>query len=153
LERIATLKQQDETQLKSILQNGWILAYTRERLIFHPLNYTDYEESILQLEEELKEEKILELHLFNQEAEYRAIETRSKRYPSGVIETLVDFKEEESTVFSEKIFLNENLKRPGDNIISFPETGRITVLNHISYQTGEQENGMAYIDNYRLIEE
>lgn len=116
-------------------KKGWVLAYTRKKVIFHP--YETWEA----LEPELADVELLELHLFDQEKEYRCLSTRSKRFPEGVIETVADFRE-------------QDLDRQDDNTEVYAEHIRllwggaeITVLNHVSY---DKTNGMAIIDNYRL---
>lgn len=124
-------------------KQGWLLAYTREKVSFH--SYDD----IGEVEEELSGAELLELHLFNQEKEYRCLATRSKRFPKGKIETVEDFTGLESAIYAERIRLSKSMGGGG-----------ITVLNHIRYNEKngseeneneeEEENGMAIIDNYRL---
>lgn len=109
---------------------GWLLAYTREQVLFHLYG------TIEAVEQELAGTELLELHLFNQEKEYRCLSTRSKRFPKGMIETVENFDEMGNTVYAERIRISES--RGG---------GMITVLNQISHN---KENGMAFIDNYRL---
>ena len=114
-------------------ERGWILAYTREAVCFHL--YESQEE----LEQELADQELLELHLFDQEKEYRSLSTRSRRFPDGVVETVEDFAEQssgEASVYAEQVLLSGEW-----------EGRTITILNHISY---EEANGMAAIDNYRL---
>lgn len=111
-------------------ERGWVLAYTREEVLFQPYG------SIDELEQKLSSAELLELHLFDQEKEYRCLSTRSKRFPKGMIETVEDFTGTESTIYAERIQLSQSMGG-----------GRITVLNHIHYN---DENGMAIIDNYRL---
>lgn len=113
---------------------GMMLAYTRTKVIFHPFS------SLEEVRQSLEGEDILELHLFDRSAEYRALSSRSVRYADrdGVIETIVDFPEtseepEDGDVYSEEILLERS-------------DSRITVLNHITYD----ERGMATVDNYRL---
>ncbi len=110
---------------------GYILAYTRKKVIFHSFT------TLLELEQELLEEELLELHLFDRQKEYRAVSTRSKRYPDGVIEAIVDFSEElEQEIYAEDILLET------------PYKGKITVLHHLQY---DEKTGMASVDNYRLL--
>lgn len=156
-------------------ESGWILAYTRKKVIFHTY------ENLSALEEELNGEELLELHLFDDEKEYRCLATRSKRFSksgksvetaadaqenqkktsSGMIEPVVDVQGKKKKTFSGII----------ETVVDFPEEDgttvykekvlldktmisggaqipeKITVLNHIRYT---ENNGMAVIDNYRL---
>ena len=114
---------------------GWMLAYTREQVLFH--SYKTYEE----IEQELAEAELLELHLFDKDKEYRCLSTRSRRFPDGVIETVEDFvveegKKEDKNVYKEQVLLAGEWKGKS-----------ITILNHVSY---DEKTGMASIDNYRL---
>lgn len=128
---------------KNVPDKGQMLAYTRRKVIFHGY------ENLESIEEELAEEELLELHLFDGVREYRSVSTVSPRFPGGVIETLADFPEDEKdehsgvgTVYSEQILLDAEIGK------AFGADGHaITVLNHIQYNP---ENGMAAIDNYRL---
>lgn len=130
---------------KNIPEKGQILAYTRKKVIFHGY------ESLESVAADLAEEDLLELHLFDCEREYRCVSTISRRFKdrNGVIETLVEFPENEQeklsgidTVYSERILLDTE-----QGLNSGAEKRAITVLNHIKYN---QKNGMASIDNYRL---
>lgn len=128
----------DLKRKKEAPSKGWILAYTRKEVLFHP--YKSYKE----LEQELAGIDLLEMHLFDKEKEYRCLLTRSKRFPDGVIETVenFEFKEEnQKDVYQEEILIPEILLSKDKNV------QKITVLNHISYN---EENGMATVDNYRL---
>lgn len=120
---------QDLKRLGDAPVRGQMLAYTRRKVIFQP--YEDKEEAV----EALENEELLELHLFDGQKEYRCAASRSRRFPSGVIEAVVDFPEmDEQTVYREDVLLEDS-------------EDEITVLNHIAYSA---ENGMAYVDNYRL---
>lgn len=124
-----------EKETDRIPEPGTVLAYTRRRIIFKPYA------TLGEVRQCLEGEQILELHLFNEYAEYRALSSRSPRYADrgGLIETIVDFPElprkpGTEDVYSEKVLL----ERGGSSL---------TVLNHISY---DERNGMAVVDNYRL---
>lgn len=136
---------QDIKNTKDIPEKGQMLAYTRTKVIFH-----EYD-SLETVAAELAEEDLLELHLFDSEKEYRSVSTIGRRFRAkqGVIETLVDFPENEKdnhsgigTVYSERILLDTDKGQD-----SGAGGHAITVLNHIRYNP---ENGMAAIDNYRL---
>lgn len=110
---------------------GWILAYTRQEVLFKEYKKND-------LDKFLNKRELLEIHLFNQEKEFRAILSGSyKNQKKGFIEHVADFKTDDSEyVYQEEVALEDTEK--GDKII---------VLNHINYD----DSGMAYIDDYRLI--
>lgn len=108
--------------------SGHALIYTRQKLIFKAYN------DIGKLREEIKNDELLEIHLFDDNIEYRAVSTRSKRYPEGVIEAVIGEKNEDQSIFEEEVLLEGKGQE------------KITILNYISYD----ENGMAFIDNYRL---
>lgn len=106
---------------------GQLLIYTRETVLFHKYPSKTF---VLEL---LEGQEILEMHLFDNQKEYRCILSRSKRWENGVIETIANFPIEKENVYKEEILL-ENTKE------------KMMVYNHIQYD----ENGMATIDNYRL---
>ena len=113
-------------------QAGTLLAYTRNRVIYE--SYDSREEVIRRLEGE----QLLEIHLFDAEKEYRAVETRGKRRLSetGIIEYKADFPASDEEVFSDTCKLIEG--------------GTLTLLNHLRY---DEKNGMARIDDVRMIAE
>lgn len=123
------MRLQDLERMKEAPSCGQLLAYTRKKVLFQQYVNTDELESIL------GEEELLELHLFDVQKEYRCIASGSRRFPSGVIEAVIDFPEkDEGSVYREEVLLEDR-------------KGTITVLNHIAYN---DKNGMAYVDNYRL---
>lgn len=108
---------------------GQMLAYTQKQVIFRPYENLD------KVRCWLADNRILELHLFDQCKEYRAIETRSPRFQNGIIETIADFREEDQKeLYTEVVTLEDKFGTA------------IAVLNHIHYD----ETGMADIDNCRL---
>lgn len=126
------MKIQDLKRIAEAPEHGQLMAYTRTEILFHP--YGNKEEVV----KELENENLLELHLFDQNKEYRCIVTESRRYPDGVIEYVSDFPDlEDQSVFREKILTGHGYS---------PDY--ITVLNHVTYN---EKNGMAEIDDYRLI--
>ncbi len=119
-------------------ESGQMLAYTRKKVIFEA--YAKKED----VEKMLGDEELLELHLFDNEKEYRSVASRSKRFKMGKIETVVQFcgdeDDENGSVYCEETLLdNENMNNGTEKSI-------LKVLNHISYR----ENGMTVVDNYRL---
>lgn len=109
---------------------GQVLAYTRSCVIFH--SFSGLEE----LKLELENSELLELHIFDQEKEYRSIASRSRRAQGGVFEAIADFTEKGEDVYKEEVLLEA------------PDNGKkLIVLNHLQFN---KDSGMAYIDNYRL---
>lgn len=117
-------------------QKGYVLSYLRDRVVFKRY------ESVDGLLNELAEKELLELHLFDNDMEYRAVTSTSKRYSDGIIEDVIDFKYDSK---SEECFKSDMVLEQGyiDNIHT------ISVINHLMYD----ENGSASVDNYRLVVE
>lgn len=124
-------------QKKEAPKKGQILAYTRKEVIFSP--YDDVEEARGMLGDD---SEILELHMFDSGKEYRAVCTESKRgfknSAQGTVEHVAKFRDSPEEVFKEDVLLEPKFGK-----------GKISVLNHISYNEG----GMAVIDDYRLMME
>ena len=116
-------------QIASAPQSGFILGYLSKEVVFEPYRSVD------EVTQRFKDEDLLELHLFNEEKEYRALQSRSVRYAAnnGIIEYVSDFEVSDDTVFREDVLLEHG--------------GKIRVLNHIAY---DDSNGMAVIDDSRL---
>lgn len=107
--------------------SGMMLVYLRKKILFEGYQSLDDIASILAGHE------ILEIHLFDQSKEYRAVLSESPRFKEGFIEHTAKFNlSDETSFYAENMLLEDG--------------GMITVLNHISYD----DNGMAYIDDYRL---
>ena len=83
--------------------------------------------------------KLLELHLFDETKEYRYIKARN-----GEIETVIsDDTVEHQDQYTERIFtLADKKENPDEN------SGRIEVINYITYD----EDDLMRIQNYRLKE-
>lgn len=113
---------------------GCFLAYTRENLLFQRYDTLEEVQTIL------KEKELLELHIFDSEKEYRAVQTASKRYPTGVIETVVcaDKEDKEETQYCETVWVEPSLRKEA--------VEKVRVINEVSYD----ELGMLTITNYRL---
>lgn len=116
-------------RLEEAPERGQILAYTRKEVLFHSY------ERLESIREELRDETILEMHLFDENKEYRCIATESKCFPEGVIEYIAEFSDD-SDVYKENTLVEEGY-----------DADTLTVMNHIRY---EESNGMAVIDDYRL---
>lgn len=135
------MKYTDLSKMDMAPESGWMLAYLRKNgVIFKP--YTDKNA----IEDMVGAEEILELHLFDQNKEYRALATESPRFDNGVIEHIADFSDDDNTVYRQKTIpedgnFSEDLQTKLLN--------SIVVLNHLSFD----RQGMATIDDYRMIVE
>lgn len=149
------------TKLKEAPRKGWLLAYTRTQVLFSRYEETGGDRE--QLAQLLEGSQLLELHIFDEEKEYRYTVSSSKRarkrnqclsqkygenckgnVPGGWIEHVAAFPEKPDhdgeSVLKEQILLEANAYQK--------ET--ITMLHHIVY---ESKSGMAYVDDYRLVME
>lgn len=115
---------------------GILLVYLRQRIIFEKYN------SIDEVIHKLNGETLLELHMFDQDKEYRAITTTSRRFSNGLIEEVVDFPYFEG---ASDCFVTDSLT---DNAFN-TEVAKIRIINHLIYD----DNGTVSVDNYRLIGE
>lgn len=115
--------------------SGQMLAYTRTEVIFK--RYSSLEE----VKTAIEGKEMLELHLFDNDKEYRCVKTRSaKKYPQGIIETVVDFGidlNDDSKYYAETVLLEANDDKHES----------MTVYNEVEYS----ETGMLYVKNYRLV--
>lgn len=117
---------------------GDMLAYTRREVIFHP--YTSVDDVM----DELEDKELLELHLFDDSKEYRAIVSESKRFADKeFIEHVADFKANtnESESAGEYVYTEKCIIEKGG--------GRLDVLTKFKYS----DNGMLVADDYRLRKE
>lgn len=110
---------------KGAPESGYVLAYTRTEVIFH--EYV----CLKDIFSEFAESEFLELHLFDTNKEYRAVKSESHRFKNGVIECIADFTDNQYG-FQAKLEDSEK---------------QISTICHIEY---DPDNGMAFIDNYRL---
>lgn len=121
-------------------EKGTLYALTKTGVILE--QYGDRNTAAEILKRMSENTEILELHLFDCEKEYRAVSTDGKRVfegsHEGIIEHIADWNAEED-IFQEKHIL---LEKEFSGVAK-----RIRILNHISYN----ENGMAVIDDYRLV--
>lgn len=121
--------------LKSIDQapkSGTCLVYTRKEVIFKDYDNLDG------LKDELKKYDLLEIHLFDEDKEYRAVSSESSRYPEQMIEYVSDFKYDPHNPDQMGIYEETCLLESG---------GSIKILNSVCYD----ENGMAFIDDFRMV--
>ena len=112
-------------------EKGRALIYTRmEDVIWKRYN------NIEEVEKWIDGKEVLEIHLFNNEKEYRALAAKSKRFPDGFLENCFNYSgEPDKNIYREKICL---------------EDGRtIEVINHLKY---DENSGMATVDGYQLLD-
>ena len=123
-------------QIENAPEKGYVLAYFRNEVLFKSYKLLSDIKTELQNREE---QELLELHLFNEEREYRCVYSRVSNGIYRVIEYVAkDFpKEGEDDVYVEEV----SLETEQDEKV-------LTVLNHIKYS---DETGMAVIDDYRLV--
>lgn len=105
---------------------GRMLLYLRSGVKFEGYS------SLSNVKEIIGNQEILEIHLFDENREYRALASESQRFPGGCIEWVSDFSEEEC--FLDQVVIDDSNKP-------------MTIVNHISYD----DTGMANIDDYRLV--
>lgn len=112
---------------------GYLLAYARDEVIFEKYD------SRRQAEERLKDKELLELHMFDEEKEYRCLFSTSRRFSGqgGVIDLIEQFADDPVNVYRDQTRLENS-------------SAILTVLNHITY---DEKQGMAEVDSYRLIVE
>lgn len=122
----------DELNLReSAPSKGQMLVYTRQNVEFKSYNSLD------EVEKGFIDSELLEIHLFDDEKEYRAISSTSYRFKEkGFIECVVsDEKHIGDEVYMESVVTeNEYNNIP------------ITVINYVTFD----ERGMAKINDYRL---
>lgn len=129
------MRLQDLKDLGSAPVKGYLLLYTRKAVVFE--SYSDINAVKAKISERWEKDDLLELHLFDHDKEYRCIATQSRRFPGGVIESVVD-GDSGASVYEEKIRLQDNRQ------------DTITVINYLGY---DDRTGMAFVDNYRLAKE
>lgn len=120
-------------KLLNIPEQGIMYALYIDRVV-----YQKYSRDEL-LQNKNLQNKLLELHLFDETKEYRYIKARN-----GEIETLIsDDTVEYQDQYTERIFtLADKKENPDEN------SGRIEVINYITYD----EDDLMRIQNYRLKE-
>lgn len=131
-------------QIDKAPEKGFVLAYTRQNIIFE-----EYSEKVY-VAKLLENKDILEIHLFDANKEYRAISSTGNRkfgknqQSEVAIEHIADFTSEHNEdyeIYKDNILLDktdEKFKVDQDSI---------TVINKILFDS----NGMANIADYRLV--
>ena len=114
-------------------KKGIIYALSVHNVFFK--EYNNEEELNKILDKALKD--LLELHLFNEEKEYRFIKTRNKE-----IECVVcDDNHKNNDVYKETIYIQDKFSKE-------MEQKKVTIINYIDY-----ENDLLKFINYRLKQE
>lgn len=118
-----------ELLINNAPKSGIYLIYTRKEVLcgkYHDINFID---SYINGE-------ILEIHLFDSNAEYRLINSRTK----GTIETVI--KDDGKDFISETLYLEDRFgEQIGNNCIKL-----------VSYIEYDEDKGMGRISGYRLQE-
>ena len=112
-------------------EKGRALIYTRmEDVIWQRYN------NIEEVEKWIDGKEVLEIHLFDNEKEYRALIAKSKRFPDGFLENCFNYSgEPDENIYKEEICLEDG--------------GTIEVINHLKY---DENSGMATVDGYQLLD-
>lgn len=123
--------------LLEVPEQGMMYAiYTNE------VKYEKYNRSDLD-EKEILRENLLELHLFDEEVEYRYIKMRERQKEEAKFIIISDETVPHEKSYPEKIYtLKPGQEKPDKN------SGFVEVISYITYD----ENDLMRIDNYRLKE-
>ena len=122
-------------QMEKAPAQGWLLAYTRKEVLFQPYG------TIEEVAGLLADKDLLEIHLFDDRKEYRAVMSTSRRYPEGIIEAVADFADDgEEDVYKEVALLEKRYLGSGRSAL--------TIVDHLKYA---EDSGMLTIDDYRLM--
>lgn len=129
----------DLQRINEAPDNGQLLAYTRKEVVFNAYK------TVEDVKKMLSSSEVLEIHMFDDTKEYRALSTDSARYSAGFIEHIAEFDCAQAEYvggshLNGDVYVETCLTIDSENEI-------VNVLNHISYD----ENGMVIIDDYRLV--
>lgn len=113
-------------------EKGIMYALYIDRMVFQ-----EYTKDQL-LKDAYLEDKLLEMHLFDENKEYRYIKSRLKE-----IECVIDDSIEHKDVYVESTYIQSNLD---EEVTS--STNRVNVVNYIQYDADD----LLTITNYRLQE-
>ena len=119
--------------MEKVPETGTIYGTYTDRVVYEKYR----KESISQ--EWLEEDRLLELHLFDQKQEYRLIRTEKH----GLQEYLVNDNFPHDDVYEEEIFVSGNNVDKQENLRE-----KVGIVNYIRYD----ENDLLRIVNYRLKE-
>lgn len=124
------MKWTDLNRVTEAPPKGMLLAYMRKEVVFYEYS------SLAEVEKSLFNQDVMEIHLFDERKEYRALATQSPRFPEHYIENVfVSEENEEKNVYIQNFLLEKK--------------GTLQVKNWISYN----EYGMAVVGNYQLVKE
>lgn len=119
--------------LLNIPEQGIMYALYVDRVV-----YQKYSRDKL-LQNKNLQNKLLELHLFDETKEYRYIKARNGEIETVISDDTVEYQDQ----YTERIFtLADKKENPDEN------SGRIEVINYITYD----EDDLMRIQNYRLKE-
>lgn len=121
-------------EVKHAPDTGMMLAYYRKAVIFDAYSKENLETVFSELEQE--KGTLLELHLFDNEKEFRAVLKEDGTYTQSVIADASDTESVTEFVIEEMYLEGAYAKKA--------ET--IKVINYLEYK----ENGMLQVTNYRL---
>ena len=114
-------------------QKGTVYATFIDKVVFQKY------QSLKEIEELAKEDRMLELHLFDREKEYRVLKTRKK----GIQTFLISDACVHDEVYEEEIYVSADNVDKQTNL-----SAKLKVVNYIQYD----RNDMIHIVNYRLQE-
>lgn len=117
----------EHIELKKVPDKGYLLAYFRSELVF------SYQSGIQELLEKKGLENLLELHVFDENEEYRLLRTGKGKW----IEVTVS----DEKVQKEKKVECVKIEKKYEDAMKY-----LNVVNYIDYD----ENGMIAINQYRL---
>ena len=126
---IYNLKNLGLEKIKNAPSTGYILAYCKKGVLFRI-----YDDTVNNFREpqDWEDGELLELHIFNEKKEYRAVFSEERQ---KYIEAIIQEQNDEGVEFVkvENMFLKNSSKK-------------LKVVNYITYD----ENDMIVINNYRL---
>lgn len=133
---------------KEIPEQGTVFAVYRDRIVYGKYQRSGEDIFILSDNRQIdlvmigQNTDLLELHLFDQNREYRCVRTRQR----GILESLIEDKRvsaEYEDAYTEEIYI---LEKGADQQEQFRQ--KVGVVNYIRYNTDD----LAVIDQYRLKE-
>lgn len=125
------MKQSNPIEINLASDRGMMLAYFRKAVFLESYSKENLEARLTELEQ--KNGSLLELHLFDEKKEFRAILKENGTYIQAVVEDTPDMETVMEEMYVESSFAQEI------------ET--IKVVNYLEYK----ENGMLQVVNYRLM--
>lgn len=135
---------------REVPDQGTVFAVYRDRIVYGNYQRSDADcfvlpdGTLVNLAETIQDTNLLELHLFNQDREYRCVRTRQR----GMLECLIDDTSvseeyEDFYPYPEEIYI---LEKDADQKEQLRR--KVGVVNYIHYNADD----LAVIDQYRLKE-